>query len=215
MFLSYYSADTMPHHFLISNKSTMKRAFLLSLAAAFLVNVFSASAQVAPAKKEETKAKVKTQNVKMKVKGNLSAVPLPYSVEYSSQFIMGDPAHAKTVLDLWKDFDNNTFDRNPGAFADTVTINLADGTRLQGLQQVMDGAKTYRSALAAMESAVSAVMSVHSIDRDENWVLVWGESTETDKNGQKKTTALHEAWRLNKDGKVDLMLQYTHAAPKM
>lgn len=192
----------------------MKRAFLLSLAAAFLLTAFSASAQVTPAKNEETKAKIKTQNVKMKVKGNLSAIPLPYEVGYSSQFMPGDPAYSKLVLDIWKDFDNNTFDRNAGAFADTVVMMMSDGTTMRGLKQVLDAAKTYRSSLGAVQSTIDAVMSSHSIDKDEDWVLVWGKTKETDKNGHTKTALLHEAWRIDKDGKINYMVQFARAEPK-
>lgn len=192
----------------------MKRVMLLPLAAAFVLSAFSSSAQVVPAKKEETKAKVKTRNVKMKVKGDLSAIALPYEAGYSSQFITGDPAYSKLVLDLWKDFDNNTFERNASAFVDTVVMMMADGTFLRGLQQVTDAAKTYRSSLASMASTLDAVMSVHSIDRDEDWVLVWGTTTETDKSGHAKKLLLHEAWRIDKDGKVNYMMQYARTEPK-
>lgn len=192
----------------------MKRLLILSLTTVFLLSALFASAQVTSAKNEETKAKVKTQNVKMKVKGNLSAIPLPYQIGYSSQFIIGDPAYSKLVLDLWKDFDNNTFDRNPGAFADTVAMRMTNGNWLRGFKEVVDGAKTYRSSLASAESTIDAVTSLHSIDRDEDWVLVWGTTKETTKSGDPRNVPLHELWRINKDGKVDLMMQFTHGESK-
>lgn len=192
----------------------MKRAFILPLAAAFLLASLSSYAQVIPAKNEETKAKVKTKNVKMKVKGNLNAVPLPYPIQYSSQFMPGDPAYSRLVLDMWKDYDNNTLDRNPGAFADTVVMYFADGASLKGVQEVMEAGKASRASLASVQQTVDAVMSVHSIDKNEDWVLVWGAAKETDKSGNAKTVPLHELWRINKDGRVDLVLQYTHAEPK-
>lgn len=192
----------------------MKRAIILPLSTAFVLLSLLASAQTMPARKEETKAKVKTQTVKMKVKGDLNAVPLPYPVTYSSQFMPGDPAYAKTVLDIWKDFENNTLDNSAGHFADTIVIYSADGTVLRGLQNAMDGAKTYRSSMASLANTVDAVMSVHSIDKDEDWVLVWGNEKVTDKSGQSKTMPLHELWRINKDGKIDMVIQYTNVAPK-
>lgn len=173
-----------------------------------------ANAQVTPVKQSDTKAKVKTQNLKMKVKGDMEAIPLPYAVNYSSKFVSGDPAHAKTVLDLWKDFDNNTFDRNAAAFADTAIMQLTDGTVVRGAEAMIDGAKAYRSSLASVNSTVDAVLSTRSIDRDEDWVLVWGTTVETDKAGKTKTMLLHEAWRLNKDGKVDFMMQFSRAEPR-
>jgi hypothetical protein len=193
----------------------MKQLILLSLTAILLLATTNVSAQATPAKRSETKTKVKTQNLKMKVKGDLDAVPMPYPIGYSSQFITGDPAYAKTVLELWKDFDNNTFDRTASAFADTVVMMLTDGTVLRGLPAMMDAMKTYRSSLLSVESTIDAVLSTHSIDRDEDWVLVWGTTKETDKSGTTKTMLLHEAWRLDKDGKVNYMMQYTRAEAKL
>ncbi len=193
----------------------MKQFSRLALTAISLLFAGVGISQVTPAKRTETKTKVKTQNLKMKVKGDLDAVPLPYSVMYSSQFITGDPANAKKVLDLWKDFDNNTFDNHASDYADTAVIQFADGTVLRGQAAILDGSKTYRSSLALAESTISAVLSTHSIDKDEDWVLVWASTKETDKAGKSKTMLLHEAWRLNKDGKVDLVMQYSRTQPRM
>lgn len=192
----------------------MKRFVSLSLFAAFLLGSLAASSQAKQAANTETKAKVKTQNLKMKVKGNLSAVPLPYPVTYSSQFIMGDPSYSKMVLDLWKDFDNNEFNRSAALLADTVAFRMANGYWMKGAKEVVDGANTYRSSLASAESTVAAVLSLHSIDKDEDWVLVWGTTKETDKSGKTTSMPVHELWRINKAGKVDQMLQYTYTEAK-
>src|SRR6266700_3687850 len=60
-------------------------------------------------------------------------VTYAYPVAYSSDFTIGDSKYAQTVLELWKDYDNNTFDNHKDAFADSVTMDFSgmsvSGTR--------------------------------------------------------------------------------------
>ena len=51
-------------------------------------------------------------------------VTYAYPVEYSSDFTIGDPKYAQTVLELWKDYDNNTFDRGADNFSDSVVMDF-------------------------------------------------------------------------------------------
>ncbi len=69
-----------------------------------------------------------------------------------------------------------------------------------------------------MTSVVSSVFSVVSFkglnkpaNQNENWVAVWGREVTTNKKGKIDSAFLHEVWRLNKDGKADLLYQF--AAP--
>jgi hypothetical protein len=66
---------------------------------------------------------------------------------------------------------------------------------------------------SAVSSRVDAVFPTKSTDKGENWVCVWGMETHT-MNGKTDSTNLHEVWRFNKDGKVDLMMQYERSATK-
>jgi len=77
-------------------------------------------------------------------------------------------------------------------------------------------AQKMRDSQASITSSIDAVMSVKSTDKNENWALIWGEERITDKKGKKDSSAVQETWRLNKDGKVDLVYQYRKkiATPK-
>ena len=55
---------------------------------------------------------------------------------------------------------------------------------------------------------INAVMPVYSTDKKENWVLVWATEINTDKTGKTDTVQLMETWRINKDGKADVLYQY-------
>jgi hypothetical protein len=55
---------------------------------------------------------------------------------------------------------------------------------------------------------------LRSTDKNEDWVLVWFKEYRTDANGKKDSTEMQETWRLNKDGKADLLYQYAQQNPK-
>jgi len=152
------------------------------------------------------------ENTKKKAKSAASTADnsaMPYTATYSSKFVMGDPAHSKLIMELWKDYDDNAFDRHADMFADTAMIFLSDGQVIKGRDNMMAGVKQYRGSIASVKSDVHAIMSLKSVDRNENWVAIWGTENDTWKDGKTSSVELHEIWRLNKDGKVDVIRQFT------
>jgi hypothetical protein len=138
-----------------------------------------------------------------------------YPVAYSSDFTIGDSKYAQTVLELWKDFDNNTFDNHKDAFADSVAMDFADGTTMSGSRDsIIASAKAYRSSLKNVVSSVEVVTALKAKGKDETWVCVWGKEVDTHNNGKVDSTNLQENWMFNKDGKIAYMGQYS-AKPAM
>ena len=154
----------------------------------------------------QDKEKIKDDKTKMKSDGTM--MDYPYTANYSSKFAMGNPAHSKMILDLWKDWDDNAFNRHD-YFADTVVMLFPDGTMAKGKQQTMDGAIKYRGSMASAKSTLEAWMPLRSVDKNENWVALWGSETDTWADGKTETRDIHEIWRINKDGKIDFMKQFT------
>jgi len=144
-------------------------------------------------------AKVKKTNKKME---------MPYEAEYSSQFKIGEDRLSLKVLELWKDFEENDIDRHLDYFSEDLTLDLADGTRFIGLQKILEETKSFRGSLSDYESVIEAYISLQSIDKDEDWVAVWGKDTFTNGMGAKEVNALHELWKFDKDGKVEYIRQY-------
>jgi hypothetical protein len=135
-------------------------------------------------------------------------ITYPYTANYSSNFKMGNPAHAKMILELWKDWDDNAFDRH-NYFADTVVMYLSDGSVIKGKDSVVAGAKKFRGSMSAAISSIDAWMPLKSVDKNEDWVAVWGTETDTYPDGKTEKREIHEIWRINKAGKVDFMKQFT------
>ncbi|MDB4919397.1 hypothetical protein [Mucilaginibacter sp.] len=132
-----------------------------------------------------------------------------YTASYSSSFTIADPSYSEKILSLWKDFENNTLDNHLDMFADTVTMMLGNGAMIKGKAENLKSAKEYRNSMKNYKATLDAWMSVKSTDRNENVVCVWGNETHMDKDGKPVKSRLQEVWKFNKDGKIDLMLQYT------
>ena len=136
-------------------------------------------------------------------------VSYAYPVAYSSDFTIGDSKYAQTVLELWKDYDDNAFERHADAFADTVSIDLS-GTSLTNLPKdsVINSIKKYRSSLKNAVSSVEVVTALKPKGKDETWVCIWGKEVDTHDNNKLDSVYLNENWMFNKDGKVVYMSQF-------
>lgn len=163
------------------------------------------------AQAQNKQAKMKTKPIAAAM--NADSSPIPYQALYSSNFVMGDPANSRLILEMWKDFDDNAFERHEAMFADSTKIYMADGQVVKGKDGMMEGVKMYRNSLADVKSDVHAYMSFKSVDRNENWVAIWGVENNTMKDGKKVSVSLHEIWKFNKDGKIDEIRQYSAKVP--
>lgn len=136
-------------------------------------------------------------------------VALPYLADYSSSFEMGDPEHTATILQgSWKDWEENKLDNMKNWVADTITAFHSSNRIVKGVDSMMAIWKRDRADYIAVADTIDAAFSVYSTDKKENWVLVWAREIGTKKDGTKDSVALMETWRINRDGKADMLLQY-------
>ncbi len=145
-------------------------------------------------------------------------VTYAYPVNYSSKFTMGDPKNSQAVLNIWKAFDKGDLASAKEYFADSVEMHFSDGSVMHSVRDsVIAAAQGYRNTFSAVSSSIDALIAAKSIDRDENWALVWGMERDTHKDGKVDSVYLQETWRFNKDGKADLMYQFSAKTtpPKM
>lgn len=192
----------------------MKKLLIPFVTVAFIFSAFESLAQDTKVKQKDDKVKVKSESadgteIKVKVEGPGAAnIMYPYTAEYSSQFVPGNPQHAKLILDMWKMWDDNQLDLQESFIADTIVMEAPDGQALRGKENFMKESKAYRSGFSSMKSSVETWIPLRSVDRNENWVAIWGREAATNSNGVTSTNLIHEIWRINKDGKIDFMRQY-------
>jgi hypothetical protein len=174
----------------------MKKIFIAAIA----VILYACNAEEKTTPGDETKAVTSAAAIT-----NMSG----YEVTYSKSFEMDDAKNAEAVLAIWKDWDNGNLDPSKGLFADSVTFLTGDGSIISGpLDSAFGAMKSYREMFTTIKSTVTAILPVKSIDKNENWVSIWGTEISTDKKGKIDSVALQESWRFNKDGKVNLFIQH-------
>ena len=144
-----------------------------------------------------------------------SPVALPYQIGYSSSFAIGNADYSATVVQgSWKDWETNNLDNMKNWVADSVVVYQSDGSVITGVDSLIAWWKRQRATYTVVIDSVDAVLPAYSTDKKENWVLVWAREINTTPDGVKDTVALMETWRMNKDGKADLLLQYERSRRK-
>ena len=143
------------------------------------------------------------------------AVSFSQPISYSSSFEMGDPKYSAMIVQgSWKDWSDNNMDNMKSWLADTVVAYQSNNVMARSADSLTAQWKRERAQWSVSVDTIDAVMSVHSIDKNENWVLCWARAFGTKLDGTKDTIAVMETWRINKDGKADLLLQYDRHARK-
>ena len=142
-------------------------------------------------------------------------VKMPYAPVYSSSFSLGNPEYATMIVQgSWKDWETNKMDNMKSWIADTIVAFHSDNKMAQGADSLIAQWKKNRANYTSVIDSIHAVIPIYSTDKKENWVLVWASEINTDTKGKTDTIELMETWRINKDGKADMLLQYDRHARK-
>lgn len=142
-------------------------------------------------------------------------VTMPYTPGYSASFGLGNPAYATMIVQgSWKDWETNHMDNMKSWLADSVIAYHSDNTMTKGVDSLIARWKRGRAGYTSVIDSVDAVIPVYSTDKKENWVLVWAREINTDAKGKTDTSAVMETWRINKDGKADMLYQFDRANRK-
>jgi hypothetical protein len=133
---------------------------------------------------------------------------------YSSEFAIGDVNQGDIVVDLWKQFDDNTLDNALKYFADSVNMSFSDGTNFKGTKEgAVKMAKGLRGNFSSFKTTIAAIVPLKSTDKNENWVSIWGTEYTTMK-GKADSTDIQENWMFDKNGKVAYMHNYSRKMHK-
>lgn len=138
-----------------------------------------------------------------------------YTLSYSSSFTMGDNKLAGDILRAWRSWDSGDLSGLKGMFADSVVFYAADGSVVGGnsVDSYFATMQAYRDMFSSIKSEIHSVLPVKSIDHDQDWVSVWAREVRTTKDGKTDTVNLQETWGFNKDGKIEVVYQYTAQVP--
>jgi len=176
------------------------------------ISILVVAALIASCNQDKPAEEKKEDSAKTEVK-KVEAVTYPYHAAYSSAIEIGKAENAKIVLDIWKAFEDNKLDETRALWADSVTMQF-DGYTFHGKgDSVLAEGKAERNKYTSVVDSVDAWLPMHSTDRNQDWVAVWGREYTVNKKGKKDTADLHELFLVN-NGKVSFMSQYrAHRKP--
>jgi ketosteroid isomerase-like protein len=141
-----------------------------------------------------------------------TTITYPYTATYSSDFKMGDPALAKVVLDMYKAVEDNKMDSLGQYYADSVVrYNFSQKLMTLSRDEMVNLAKTFRAQFKEFSETPVAFTSLHSNDKNEDWVITWIKERVTYQSGKKDSTTYQENWRF-KDGKIYMVDSYAKFA---
>ena len=98
--------------------------------------------------------------------------------------------------------------------ADTIKAFSSSNIMTTSADSLIAHWKKYRNTYSSVIDTIHSVIPVYSTDKKENWVLVWATEHNTMPDGKKDTVEVMETWRINKDGKADMLYQYDRHARK-
>ncbi len=138
----------------------------------------------------------------------------PYKALYSSDLSMSThPENAQKVLTVWKLFEENRVGAMKPYYADTVTYESASGFRYHGpAEGLLAVAKKEMDKLDSLRFDITTWESIHSNDKNEDWVNIWCYERRYPKKGMADTTLMFEKWML-KDGRINYFNQYIAKLP--
>jgi hypothetical protein len=130
------------------------------------------------------------------------SVPLPYTAQYSSNFVPGKPADVLTVLNNYKAWQDNDMAALRATIGDSVILIFSSGAVMSATgDSAIKEAKKYRDSLSKVDYTFYAWTSNHSVDKNEEWVNIWYKEIDTHKSG-KVDSAFYEDDNRLKDGKI-------------
>ena len=140
---------------------------------------------------------------KTEEKKETTAITYAYKPDYSSDFSIGDVNHAKTVLDLYKMWEDGRVDDFKSVLSDSVSLDFPDGNKFKNntVDSFINFAKQFRKTLSSVKLTFDAWMPIHANDKKEDFVLVWYREYETDMSGKIDSTRGHAYFQL-KNNKI-------------
>lgn len=138
-----------------------------------------------------------------------TAVDLPYKAEYTSDWTQDvSDADLKMVLQSYKDWENNNIPGLRSAFGDSVMVDMADGTHVNGkADDIVKTFTTYRDSLTSSKIKMQSWEKMYSPTKKDGYVVTWYDQYDTFKSGKIDSATYHDI-NLVKNGKIVWYAQY-------
>jgi ketosteroid isomerase-like protein len=132
-----------------------------------------------------------------------TATDLPYKARYTTNWSDSvSDADLKTVLNTYKDWTDANMTGLENALADTVEIDMNDGTHFKKPKaDVLKMWKSYRDSLSSVDVKMDTWHKMYATDKKEGYIVTWYDETDTFKDGRVDSASYHDINQV-KDGKI-------------
>ena len=138
-----------------------------------------------------------------------ASVTYPVPVLYSPTWEAGDQKNVHSILNVLKDWEAGNLESLDNLFADSVSIYLANGDRMNGPHDsIIAALKNFRKMYSEIKTEIHSIIPLRHKDTKEDWVAIWFKEITTTAAGKKDSVELQESWMLNSQGKTELVYQY-------
>jgi len=131
-----------------------------------------------------------------------------YPVRYT-EWEIGNPENIKTVLDLYKAWDNQDAGKVAGFFADTVKLRLPTEREEFVIpnSKINDVLKENRGMYDSTSNNILSAVSLHDRESNEDWVMITTYNKWVEKNGSRDSVLYSDNWKI-KDGKIKFLMSF-------
>jgi hypothetical protein len=121
---------------------------------------------------------------------------VPYKAMYTN-WVPGDAANIKTILDMYKNWDDKKMAAVETIFADSVVFDDPSGRQSRVVRpHLLDSLTKWRNYSDTTYTDIITAISLHSPDKNEDWVCVWSMNHWKDKKGKLDSSFTNENWQL-------------------
>ncbi len=134
-------------------------------------------------------------------------MPNPYTLLYSHQWEKGKESYIIRVMNFLKDFEMNTFKKDD-LLAEELELRWKGTNDFFERSLAVAKLKDIRSKFNKLKIRLQSIISLKSTDSNQEWIIANGNLINTKEDGTLESTDFLQQFRMNKDGKIDLIKQY-------
>nr|MCU0386728.1 nuclear transport factor 2 family protein [Flavihumibacter sp.] len=114
----------------------------------------------------------------------------------------GDPQLAGTIANLYQAWDSDSPTDMASYLADSTVFDWPNGVRVSTNKETVEAVlRKWRNTYSSTTNTPFSLISLHNIDRNQDWVIAWVWNKWQTKDGKKDSMLVCDNWLL-KNGKV-------------
>jgi len=142
------------------------------------------------------------KSIKIKVTDAIKVRSHIYTSTYSAQWTKGDSSNTEVVMKFMKSWENNSIDTS------LLSNFVYFKNNWEKKESIMDNLRIELNNFAKWKFSVSSIIPVKSIDRNENWVIVYGTLNKRDFKDNMTAINFTQWYKVNKENRIEFFKEF-------